>query len=554
MADGERTLREISRRELMRGLGLGGLALATPGLLAACGEGGDEGASAGAPVSGGRGGEVELLTWATAGEITNLDIVLGGSATAATASALVLEGLQSYDADNVPRPALATELRQVDDVTYEYTLRRGVTFSDGSPLSVEDVVWSLQRAADPERSQVAQFFDGTKSIRAVGDDVVRITRTEPLAFFDTLAASWGGFIYNRAQTERAGSRAGTASAPPIGTGPYVVTRFETGREVVLERNERYWGEKPRARRVVIRGIEEDATRLLAARSGEISGTFDVSQQQLPQWERLDGMNVERGASQLRILQFNFSRDEAPFSDIHVRRAIAHCVDKEGLVRTVLRGLGTVAPAQCPRDQWGDVLPPDEVDAAYARLPTFAYDLDAARRELAQSSVPRGFEFTVPMVNTRQEDVNAAQAIAESLRQIGVTMRIRELNVDAWIEVMTAAEKQPAVLWSPGPDYPDPANNLFLVFHSRFARKNAYNVAGYRNPELDAILDRQLRTTDRRRRAQLLLEGIALLQRDVGCVPIWDRQFAVALEDGLALRDVTAFYFMYPWVRGLRAAA
>jgi peptide/nickel transport system substrate-binding protein len=145
-----------------------------------------------------------------------------------------------------------------------------------------------------------------------------------------------GFIMKRSQLEEAGEDYGTPDVLPLGTGPYKVVEYVPDDRVVLEAYEDYWGGAPAVGRITMVAIPDQQTRLLAMRNGDIDGSFDVSISDIDQWQGLDGVEVITAPS-LGVYLLTLDQETPPFDDVEVRRAIARSVDREGLVKALLKG-------------------------------------------------------------------------------------------------------------------------------------------------------------------------------------------------------------------------
>ena len=539
----------MKRRRRSRILIVASLASLLSLIATACdggGEGGDD--------TGATAGDIEEVTWALPDLPDVLLVPHDWTTYSGAIMSLVEEGALAFGDDLSLQPALAQSWEAVDPTTYVFTLRDGVTFHDGSPLTAEDVVFTLEWNMDPENeSQLAAFFGSVDSVEATGDSEVTVTLTKPDAQFQYSMAHMSGFIMNKAQIESAGETFGTPDVLPLGTGPYKLVEFVPDDHVTLERYEDYWGEQGPAKRIVIRSIPDSQTRLLAMQNGDIDGTFDVPISEVDQWESLDGVTVITAPSN-GVYQLILDQETPPFDDIHVRKAIAFAVDREGIVQAVLNGKGAAARAINPPGIWGGVLDEASVNAFYDTLPTYAFDLDAARAELAQSSVPDGFEFSVPVPNTDPVAINSFLAISETLTQIGITMNVEQVDPGEWLDVYFGHEELGAQFMAYFPDYADPANYPYLFYYSGNAVANGLNGSNYRNPDVDALIEESLESTDTATRAEALQQVIALANEDVATVPIHWPDSAMAISSDLRLDGYSAFWYNIPWaIRGFGQA-
>lgn len=526
-------MRHISRRRLGQ-IAIGAMSALAIGLAVQ---------SASSPA---RAADIEEVTWALPGFPDTLFVSHAWSTYEGAIMSLVQEGLLSFGDDLALTEGVADRWEQVDPLTYVYHIRDGVTFHDGSPLTPEDVVYSYTWHQDPNnRSQLGAFFTSMESITASGPQEVTIKLKKPDALFQYSAAHMSGFIFKKAQLEAAGADYGTPAALPLGTGPFKVVEWVPGDRVVLEAYDDYWGGRPSVRRIVIQPITDTQTRQLAMRNGDIDGTFDVPVSEVDQWEQIDGVDVIT-KSALAVYQITLDYTTPPFDDIHVRRAIAHALDKEGLVAAILKGKGEPAVAINPPGMWAGVLTEEEARAFYDSLPKLEFDLEKAKAELAQSSQPNGFEFSIPVPNTEPLMLYSALSLAENLKQIGVTMNVNEVDYSAWLDTYFAHENLGAQIISYFPDYADAANYPYLFYHSNNAGKDGMNASTYKNPEVDAALDRALESSDPAERAAALKEAITKANEDVATIPIFWPHSAMAIRNDWRLGGYSAFWYNVPW--------
>jgi peptide/nickel transport system substrate-binding protein len=519
-------------------------------LVAACGggDGGGDGDGGGGP------GELEEVTWALPGLPDVLLVPHDWTTYSGAVISLVEEGLLAFGDDLSLQPALAEDFEVVDPTTYVFTLRDGVTFHDGTPLTADDVAFSIEWNMDPDNaSQLAAFFASVDTVEATADNEITVTLENPDAQFIYSTAHMSGFIMKQEQLESAGEDFGTPDILPVGTGPYRLVEFVPDDHVTLERHDDYWGEQGPAQRIVIREIPDSQTRLLAMQNGDINGTFDVPVSEADQWEGLDGVTLITAPSN-GVYQLILDFETPPFDDPNVREAIAMAVDREGIVQAVLHGNGAPALAINPPGIWGGVLDEGAVTQFYETIPTYQFDLDAARAALAESSVPDGFEFSVPVPNNDPVAINSFLAIAESLGQIGITMDVRQVDPGEWLDVYFAHEDLGAQFMAYFPDYADPANYPYLFYYSGNAVANGLNGSNYHNDEVDAAIETALESTDTAERAQALQDAIAQAQEDVATVPIHWPDSAMAISDDLRLDGYNAFWYNVPWaIRGFGPA-
>ena len=493
--------------------------------------------------------DISQLTWAVPATIRGLDYTHSADAVSASVISLGMEPLVQYDRLGRLKPDLATSFSNPNATTYVYNLRKGVKFWDGRPLTPADVVYSLSQAASKAAgSNIATLFSGVTSIAASGPRQVTIKLKSPNPFFRyTIAVTYiGEKRYWSAHLKDLG----TPGVLNIGTGPFKFTKFVPGDSVSMVRNDKYWGRKAAAKKVTLKFIVDPATRQLAIRSHQVDGTFQLPQEQIDQYKRLSGVTVQV-APELRTAYISLDVASAPYNDVHVRRAIEYALDKAGLVRGVLRGYGGPAPTMPPPQQWGDLMSQSKVAALYRSLPRYTFSMAKARAELAKSSYPHGFTATVPYPDSRPELGKAMLALSQNLKQIGVTLNVKEVTTDAWFNTLYSHPSplgMQVISW--GVDYPDPADALALIYPSAFATANAFNTSNYKSRAMDALINRQNNSVNPLVRAKAIAAALKLAATAVPYIPMWYQQIGMALNSKYQYKNFGTWYLYEPWARDI----
>lgn len=464
---------------------------------------------------------------------------------------LVQEGILAFGDDLGLEPATAESWKQADPTTYVYTLRKGVTFGDGSPLTPDDVVASYKFHMDPKSgSQLAAFFGSVDSVAASGENEVTVKLKQPDVQFQYSPAHMAGFIFKKSQLEENIEDLGGPDVLVLGTGPYKLVEFSPAEKAVLEARDDYWGpNKPVAKRIVFTSIPDHQTRLLAMKNGDIDGTFDLAISEVEQWKALGNVDVITAPS-LGVFMLTMDQTAAPFDDIHVRKAVAYSVDREGLVKALLKGNGEAATALNPPEIWSGVLSPEEVKTFYATLPAYSFDLAKAKEELAQSGHQDGFEVTVPGNTSDPYMVNILQSVSENLKQIGVKMTVQEVDDNTWLSGYFRHENLGMQIMAYYPDFADAANYPYLFFDSVNAKKDGMNGSNFKNADVDKAMDVALKEGDPKVRAEALRTVFKIAGDEVALVPIFWPSSAMAINKKYKLTGYTAFWYNIPWaIRG-----
>ncbi len=494
--------------------------------------------------------DIEEITWAMPFLPDTLFVPHEWTTAQGVVVSLAQEGLLAFDDDLNLTSAIAESWEQLDDLTYVYTIREGATFHDGSPVTAEDVAASMSWHLDPDNFSFVDFFYfSVDSIEATGDREVTVTLFEPDVTWQYVPALMAGFIMPASQLASADiDLLGTPDLIPIGTGPYRVVEFIPGDRVVLERYDGYWGDNGPAKQITITQISNPQQRLLAMSDGDIDGTFELPETEIDQWQNLDGVDVITEPA-LTLVAITLDYLDHPFGDIHVRRAIAHSLDQEGLINAVLKGQGEKGTAEAPPDSWTPVSSGDSARSFYATLPQYEFDMEKAAAELAQSSVPDGFEFSVPVPGGADLMLNPLLSLQQNLETIGITMTIEEVDDATWQEAYFAGEGLGMQVIQLASDYVDPINMPTLLLWSLQAG-GGFNASNYVNDRVDELIGVALGDSDPAAREAALQEMFEIARDEVATIPIYYLDTGMAIRSDLKLDGFNAFYYNIPWaIRG-----
>lgn len=528
----------LTRREVMRGAAAAGASMSLMSLLAACG-------------SSGSSGNKDLVKWALSGTVASVDTLTLGDNTIKPVLFSVLEGLMKVDPNGKLQPHLAEKWEQPDPLTNVYTLRKGVKFSDGTPLTVDDVVYSFQRQLDPKIASPNAYVLGTiTSCEATGDNQVTIKQSAPSAQANFAAASVAGLIVSKAFAEKQGKKLGTPNGLNIGTGPYAIDSFTSGKQIVLTRNEKYWGDKPPVSRQELQMFADDQSRQVAMRTGTVEASIQFPLAQAKQWEGIKDVKAEYVPFH-RMQYLSFDLTQPPWNDINVRRAVGYAVDRAGIVKSVLSGHGQVFKVISAPLQW-EALVPGQVDQVLADVPPYEYDPEKAKAEIAKSpQFAKGFK--APMI-ADQTITLTAQVVAENLREIGIEIQIDDLPTNDFYARLLPHKNLGLAMIVFGADYPDPDNFMTALADSANAKPNYYNTAHYKNPKVDKLFEQEAAlggevskdpTSVNKQRADLLAQAAVMLGNDLPYLPLAFENASIATKSPVSYADFNGWYTFQP---------
>jgi molybdate transport repressor ModE-like protein len=455
-------------------------------------------------------------------------------------AAIAQEGLVSVDAQGAIQPGLAETWSQPDDVTYVYEIRDDAFFQDGTPVTADDIVFSLEQARDETSSPGLSWYLGNVDvIEKTGEREVTVTLLEPdAAFASNMSTGGAAFITSQAFWEANDGNVGTPDALLLGTGPYKVTEFSPDSHVSFERVDTWWGELPSVKNITINFVPDESTRLIAAQSGDIDVAFNVPLAQAEQWESLDTMRVDY-VNDLSYVGLYFNTTVAPFDDPKVREAFAHAVDRTAIVDRLLRGHGEAATAIMTPESLGSVYSAEEARTQLSAIPQWAFDVDAAKAALAASSVPEGFETELLTPNTGPQLGTAAQALAQTLSEVGITLTVREVPIEEWLASLDASSDYGVNLMWYFSTLGDPAEvSSYLL--------GAGNPAAYDNAEVNDLLSQAGAESDQAARIAILVKAETIQAEEAINVPLWWGQSATAFANDLEMSDYSSYAFISSW--------
>lgn len=441
-------------------------------------------------------------------------------------------------------PNLAEQFEQVDETTYTFDLRQGVEFSDGSELTVEDVVYSISLHLDPsEESPLSEDLAAIDTVEASGPSQVTVRLQEPSILFLTSMSVVP--MVEQSTRESQGDSRGTPSALPVGTGPYVITEFTPDELVVLERNDGYWGEPAPIETITLQTIGDENTALAAFRAGELDVVFDVPPLRSGQYEEAGSLVT---AVDPEFTQVFFNTSIPPFDDVNVRRAIMHSIDVEGVANSVYGGFAQAHPAIVAEDLLERLLPAEEVDALLEEV-TIPFDMDLAREALAESSMPEGFEMET-IVNSAEPDLRQfALAIQDNLSELGISLTFEEVTQNQYTDEVFLQEPHTIGfgISTYGFNSYTPFEQILGLTTPGFS-----NLADYGGPEIDELTDRLslLSPTDTEEMAEIIPALLRQHAEDIVYGTVLSGDSISALGDGWQYEGYSPAYVLGPWFRQL----
>ncbi len=448
----------------------------------------------------------------------------------------VFDALTHVDEDTRLIPGVAASWKAVDATTWEFRLRPGVRFHDGTELTAEDVVFSIERTLKVPNGQFGIFTRRIVGKEVLGPHTLRLKTATPYAMvpYDLNSV----FIVSRKAAARSGPEDFDSGRAMVGTGPFRFVRFARGDRVELARNDDYWGAKPAWEKVAFRIVPTDPARLAGLLSRELDAIEQVPTADLARIRRDARLKTVQKVSWRTIFFYlDQYRDRAPgladkagrplernpFRDLRVRRALSKAINRPAIAERLMDG--SALPAS------NLVSPP--VFGYAPDLKPEPYDPEGAKRLLAEAGYPDGFAMALSATNNRYvNDEQIAQAVAQMLARIGVRVRVETLPLNAYLPKGRKGEFAFAMFgW--GSFSADLALRALVATADTGKGFGAFNWSGYSNPHVDALLERAFASVDGKQREAFARDAMRLAMRDHAVIALHHQVAVWAMRDPLA---------------------
>jgi peptide/nickel transport system substrate-binding protein len=441
---------------------------------------------------------------------------------------MLFDTLLTTDAKAQLRPSLAESWRPIGTDGWEFTLREGVRFHDGTPFSAEDIAFTFQRIPQvrgPGASYTTHIRP-VQRVEVVDARTVRIHTRGPSPLLPTYLAQV--MLLSRHLHADATTPEFNSGRLAVGTGPFRLVSYTSGDRLVLARNDSYWGERPHWANVTYRIIANDAARTAALLAGDVDFIDQVPTTDIARMRRDRRFRVSETTS-LRVMYITLDGqreapvpllaavaggplDRNPLADIRVRRALAMAIDRRMLVDRVMEGAALATAQFMPPGTFSHV--PDRP------MPTA--DAEGARRLLAEAGYPDGFALTLLGSNDRyMNDARIVQAIGQMWSRIGVRTTVEAQPYATFIGRATRREAPAALLtWGNSTGEVSVLLNSVLRTQNRERGHGAANRTLYSNPVMEGLLGQAETEMDDAKREDLLRRASVAVLDDVPLIPLY----------------------------------
>jgi peptide/nickel transport system substrate-binding protein len=484
-------------------------------------------------------GHAQNLTLGTKLELNTLDPHFFAAFPTNSSMQYFFDKLVEYGDKLEIRPALATSWKLVDDTTWEFKLRDGVKFHDGTPFTADDVIFTIDRVPSVPNSpnSFAQFTRGIESVKKVDDHTIVVKTKAPNP---QLLSDFANIFIVSARAAKGATTADFNSGKAVvGTGPYKLVKFTSGELLEVERNDAYWGGKPQWAHVTERIIAKDPSRLASLLAGQVDAIDAVPIADLERLRKEGKFGLFRGpAALVHYVALDSNRDVSPFvtakdgkplasnplKDPRVRKALSLAINREVIAKRVMEGSATPA---------SQMMPPQYPTASRSLKPD-AYDPAKAQALLKEAGWGEGFRIVLHATGDRYpNDSSVAQAIAQMWSRIGLKAEVEALPGSVFF---TRASKQEFSAFAAQYGAEDSINSLRALVATASPEKGygTANRTRYSNPVVDNLLTEALVTMDNELRQAKLERAINFAMADQPLIPVFHPTFDFAARKGLVV--------------------
>lgn len=480
-------------------------------------------------------GEIQsggTFTYGRPAAVTSLDLHHEITSNNAFAIDNIFEPLVSFDHDGEIIDWLAAEHSISDDqLTYSFTLREGLKFSDGTDVTAADVKFSLERHL--EEVGPLPITAPVNSIEALSElEIEIVLDTAYTPFLSELS----GFSNGVLPADFGGLSEEEFFQNPIGTGPFVVAEWDPNGDLVFDANEHYWQEgKPYVDQLVYKLVADDSQRIQQLQAGQLDGIESVSAANIAELEANADITVERGGS-WAVEQIFFNTQNEYFADVNVRRAISYALDREGI--TAATTFGAAVPAF--------TLLPSTIHYS-AEIEALDNNLEKAQEELAASGFPDGFEATILIASGNAARAQIAQIVQQAVAPLGIDITIESIELNSFRERFRAFEYD--FMINSGQSDAADANGFITFQADPEGFSNSY-WTHYTNDHVTELMHEGRITPDGPEREKIYQEIQQILADDAPYIPLYNPQNVIgsrANTHGVIPRPNNSVLFEDVWI-------
>ena len=489
-----------------------------PASLYGCTGGTDPSSSPSTPAQSGESSNGDSVTVGIFQDLDSLDPHRAVNAGTSEVLFNIFEGLMKASPDGGVRPAVASDyVISEDGTTYTFTLREGVKFHNGNEVTIEDVLYSLERCAGSENdgTPLIAAFSNVKDIAADDSGRVVVTLNEPsLEFLNSMTAA----------IIPAGSGQAMSTAP-VGTGPFSFVAYTPQNSMEMARFDGYWGTAPHLKSVVFKIITDANTQVMGLKGGTLDMVIHMPNTMAPE---VEGDFTVLGDTMKLVQALYINNSVKPFDDVKVRQAMYYAINVPEIIDFVCDGAGVAT---------GTSMYPAFTKYFVAELAeVYQQDLDKAKALLADAGYPNGFEMTITVPSNYDQHVDTGLVISQQLAQVGITAEVQEVTWETWVsDVYKGRNYQTTVSGIAASDMT--AREML----ERYTTTHGKNFIQFSNEEFDSVVAQATTTMDMEEQVELYKRAQEILNEQAASLWIQDLCDLVVMRPEL---DGMTFYATY----------
>jgi peptide/nickel transport system substrate-binding protein len=453
--------------------------------------------------------------------------------------------LMTFGNNGKLKSLLSTSVTQPGPAIYVYHLRHGMKFWDGNEVTAADVANSINYVRYPQFAS-AFAFNSVKSATVVDKYTVAVTLKHRDPSWPYVLA-FEAPIFEKAFEQAHKGTFGQPGTLIQASGAYKVTSFDPTSGETLVANPSYWGPKPQFAKIQITFFNDEQSAALAMRSGSIDAynATDPVAFQATAGGSVDVLSVPAAFS-LGVFPMNWK--VAPFTDIHIRRAVAYAINRVDIAKS-FNPRAVPSDLFIPMAQLLTLGTQAQVNAALKIVPRYPYDVAKAKAEMAKSSKPNGFTFNNECVDYGKIP-QECQVIAAELKAIGITMTNQVLDVGKWLSIILGPKTYPATITEYGWPNPDPSGMVGVIFSYVNGQPSNEDDANWAPPAFQQLMKQGLNETNKLKRLAIYAKVLKLINTDVPALALFDDTYSLALSNKFSWPSFNELSTLQVWTNYL----
>lgn len=495
-------------------------------------------------------GDIDSFTWVSYSEPYSLDYAYAFDYADNQVLANVCESLLRLNPDYTLSPGLAESFAHPTPETWVYTIREGVTFHDGTPLTAADVVASMSRHLDPEvGSSWFSAYQNVASIEQTGDREVTVTMTQADSQFNLAMGGSAGVVESAATLAEKGADYGNSTGLVNCTGPFALTAWKSGESVTLTRYDDYWDESLRAEagEVEILFMTDSNARVNALKSGEVDGGWMIPTDAIAQLQDSGKGEVYFGLN-TAVGSLIVSSMDGPLGDERVRRALLMAMDRQGILDAAAKGYGEVTDALTTDSVWVGASDA-ALEEAFDGLEEYPYDVEAAKKLIDEAGVA-GEEIVIATAPIGNDFAVISQGAAAAAQAIGLKATIETVSPSAYTALFSdpsAREGVDLFYTSWYLSSPDPLEMYSVLRTGEFS-----NYGNWSDPAFDALVNEAVAIDDPAARSELTAQAQRIANEQLPWLPLFEGPMTVFLGERVTGVAPSVAFLYFPWAATIGA--